>query len=350
MNRRLYGGLPRIFVVATLVLLLGGSGGSGETEVRTVDELARLDRLLAGGQPELAAETARSLLESATLAERHVWQVRERLGVALLALDQPAVAVKELEAAMLDAGSDPTLHFNLGRALRRLGQRGRAVAEYAEAVALAPHRFEWRLEYADAMQELGIRRESLQQIRLARASCGDCPDALRAEVNHHRTIGDPASSLEPLRDLYALQPVPEVRRLLVDAIWVSGDASGVATLLDSLPAASLTGPEIMILAQANRLAADARRATAWVRQSPPETADGWRPDAVFWAIVSETCLQAGEPADALTAIDRAVALQADVAIYHHNRAAILVRLGRTAEAEAALAEARRLDPDLGETP
>ena len=70
----------------------------------------------------------------------------------------------------------------------------------------------------------------------------------------------------------------------------------------------------------------------------------------FWALSAEICLAADEAAAALLASDRAIALRPDVAVYHHNRAAALVRLGREDEARAALAEARRLDPELGGTP
>jgi Flp pilus assembly protein TadD len=67
-------------------------------------------------------------------------------------------------------------------------------------------------------------------------------------------------------------------------------------------------------------------------------------------MISEICLAAGDPAAALAGIDRAIGAAPSVAIYHHNRGAILAGLGREDEARQALAEARRLDPGLGVDP
>ena len=86
-------------------------------------------------------------------------------------------------------------------------------------------------------------------------------------------------------------------------------------------------------------------AVAWARSVQPELPAGWRPGADFWAIVAEICLQAEDAEAALTAIDRALAREPEQAVYHHNRAAILLALGREDEARAALAEARRLVAD-----
>ena len=74
------------------------------------------------------------------------------------------------------------------------------------------------------------------------------------------------------------------------------------------------------------------------------------PEDRVWAMISEICLAADDPAAALTAIDRAIGASPTAAIYHHNRGAILAGLGREDEARQALAEARRLDPSLGVDP
>jgi len=55
--------------------------------------------------------------------------------------------------------------------------------------------------------------------------------------------------------------------------------------------------------------------------------------------------QRGEHAKALPQIERAIAIDRTVALYHFNRGNVLLALGRTAEACSAFAEAFRLKPD-----
>jgi tetratricopeptide (TPR) repeat protein len=102
----------------------------------------------------------------------------------------------------------------------------------------------------------------------------------------------------------------------------------------------------MILLQAERRLGRSERARTWVAEAAPRVADGWCPGHEFWAIASEVCLAAGRDELALTAIDRALTLAPANAVYHHNRAAILLRLDREAEARLALEAAQRLDPSL----
>jgi tetratricopeptide (TPR) repeat protein len=54
---------------------------------------------------------------------------------------------------------------------------------------------------------------------------------------------------------------------------------------------------------------------------------------------------AGDPAASLVAFERAVALQPDFAMWRRNQAGTLIDLGRLEEAAAAIAAARRLEPD-----
>jgi predicted Zn-dependent protease len=340
--------MRHISTLSGFLLLLAATVASA-TE-RDIEDLARLDRLLAAGRAETAAEQARGLLAGGGVHPRNVWRVQQRLAVALLELDRPAEAVPVLETALQSAPDDAALHLNLGRALRGLGRPGRALGEFEAAVMLAPDRYLWRLEFAEVMLELGIRRDALQQIHLARATCRDCPEALRAEATYHQRVGDPAGAVAALVRLHALQPAPEVRRLLASALWARGDAEAVVALLDTVAVARLSGAEVLILVQADRRLGNSERALAWVGQPPAAAADGWLPDADFWAIVSEICLGTGAGELALQAIDRAIALRPEAAVLHHNRAAVLVRLDREDEARQALGEAQRLDPSLKEAP
>lgn len=341
-------GLRAAFVAPLIGLVLATvAAGAGEDD-RTL--LARLDDLLAADKAAAVVELARRQLAAEAVAPADIWRVRQRLAVALLALDEPLSAVAELETALIAAPADAALHLNLGRALWRLDKRGRAVAEFEQAVDLAPREFLWRLEYAEALLAMGIEREALRQVRLARSSCADCPQALRAEANVHLQREDAAAGREVLDLLYALDRRPEIRHRLAWAHWNVGDAEAVVALLDTVTVAQLTGSEVMILIQADRRLARTERAIAWVRHEPPLLADGWRPEHSFWAILSEICLDGRFLGEALTAIERALAMKPATAVYHHNHAAVLQRLGRHTEAQAALARAGRLAADRSEEP
>jgi tetratricopeptide (TPR) repeat protein len=312
--------------------------------------LAALDELLARGEAETAVILASGLLEPGAVEPRNLWRVRQRLGAALIAAGRPDEAVGVLEAVLGEVPDDAASHLNLARALQMLGKGGRAVAEFEAALALAPERFEWRLEYAEALDALGIRRDALHQIKRARRDCADCEVALRGEVNHYLASGEAAAAAEPLGLLYARQPDPETRRLLALVLSSAGEVAAATALLDTVPVTAMTGAEVMILIQADRQLGASSRAVAWARAPGPELPAGWQPGADFWAIVAEICLRAEEAEAALTAIDRALAREPGQAVYHHNRAAILLALGREDEARAALAEARRLDPAQGGSP
>ncbi|MBD3221848.1 tetratricopeptide repeat protein [bacterium] len=314
------------------------------------DALVAIDALLERGDAAAALRRVETLLESGSLERRNLWRARQRLGAALVAVGRPDEAVAPLEAAIREVPDDPTLHLTLGRALRDLGQRGRAVAEFQDALALGGVEPLWRLEYAALLRELGAAAEAAREIARARQDCDGCTAALEAAADLHLARGDHAAAVGPLRELFGRGARPELRARLLAALWNVGDAAGVASVVDTMATETLTGDELMIVAQADRALGAAGRACDWAHEPPVGLPDGWRPPARFWALTAEICLGAGQATAALTAIDRALALDDSVAIHHHNRAAVLLELGREREARAALAVARRLDPNLGDRP
>ena len=313
-------------------------------------KLDQLDSLLAAGRAEEAARLAAGYLETSEPDARNCWRFRQRLGVALIASGQAAAAVPVLERALEESPAEPALHQNLGQALRALGHRGRAVAEFQTAVTLAPDRFLWRLEYAEVLLDLGIGREALAEVNAARRLCADCPEALRGAVSFYFTTGDMAAAIEPLRRLHDVAPTRQNRLMLVQALWAGGEVAAVAELLDPVPEVELSGAELVILIEVDRRLGRSERARRWAAGEADAMASLVDQPHHVWAVVSEICLAAGQPELALTAIDRALADRADVALYHHNRAAILIALGHPDQARRALDEARRLDPDLGDSP
>jgi tetratricopeptide (TPR) repeat protein len=337
----------RVRLLFPLTLLLAAVGGVCADDDSA---LAAIDALLERGAAAAALERAESLLASPDLEPRNAWRGRQRLAAALLALGRPAEAIPALEAALADAPREAALHLSLGRAWRDRGQAGRAVASYQRALDLAPSRPLWRLEYAEVLGELGARRDAAREIDAARELCGDCRPALLAAADLALTAADHEAAIEPLQRLHALGAESRVRGLLVAALWNAGRPAAVAAVLDTVPGARLSGEEMMVLVQVERRLGRSARAVAWARGEADDLPSGWSPPADFWAIAAEICLGAGEPAAALQALDRALDLRPGVALYHHNRAAALVALGRDGEARRALATARRLDPGLGESP
>jgi tetratricopeptide (TPR) repeat protein len=197
---------------------------------------------------------------------------------------------------------------------------------------------------------LNIRRDALAQIRRARELCGDCPEALRGEVNFHLADGQLDAAAEALRALLARDPDPELRGLLSRTLWKGRDAAGVVAVLDTVPEAVMTAEELTLLLEADRELGRSERARRWVEGDADAVRRLTRPEDQAWALLAEICLDGGDAGTALVAVDRAIALEPETALYHHNRAAILVALGREAEARAALERAGRLDPRLGRTP
>lgn len=311
------------------------------------DALQTLDRLLGAGRAEDVVSKARQLLESGQLEDRYTWQIRQRLGVALLSVGRPADAVLVLEEVIVEAPDDAASHLNLGRALVQLGKPGRAMAEMQQAVALAPDRALWQLEYGEVLAALGIHAEAHRAIVEARRLCGDCPPALLGEANLHLARGAYADAVEPLATLYHMERLPDVRRLLVHSLWNLGDAEGVGAVLDSLDTALLSGEELLVLVQADRARGLVRRSLDWGENGLGDLPLDARSAADFWAIVSQVCLDCGASETALSAIDRAVALRPEAAIYHQNRAAVLVALGRDDEARRAVARAEALARTTG---
>jgi len=112
----------------------------------------------------------------------------------------------------------------------------------------------------------------------------------------------------------------------------------------------LSPDEMMVLVQLERQRGRGGRVALWLDADGGDLPHGWKAPARFWALASEAALAGGDANVALQAIDRAVERASTVAVYHHNRAAILVQLGRQDEARRALDEARRLDPNIGESP
>lgn len=328
--------------LAPAILVVGAVAGD-------VSAFQTIDQLLERGDAARALERVEELLASPELQPRNRWRAELRLGAALLGAERPVEAIPVLEA-VLGEYDDASAHLYLARALAAVGQRGRAIGEYQQALRLDGSDASWYLEYATILLGLGAVRDAGVQIEEARRLCGDCPSSLRAAANLALARGDHGAAAGLLADLVSRGAGPDVRRLLVAAYWNNGDVEAAAAVLDTIATQGLSADEVMVLVQVERQRRRPERVVAWIDAPQDQLPAGWHPPAEFWALSAEVCLQSGLPERALVAIDRAIATNPRMALLHHNRAAALIELGRQDDARLALAEARRLEREAEVAP
>lgn len=309
-------------------------------------ELARIDSLLAAGSAEAAAVAARELLRREPRRPDLEWQARERLGVALTRCGRQAEAIAVLEAAIRDVPGVASLHLNLATALVAEGQRGRAFAEYEEAARLAPGNWRARLDYGQILARYGQHARARDALLDAQRLCGECLEADRALAMLALDQADYEAARPLLEGYVARSPGagPE-RTALALARLRTGSAAGAIALLAPLWPDSLDARQLAILLEADRARGDATRAHELAGTTQGQVLHG----AGVWGLVALICLENGLLDEALRASDLAIAEQPDNAAYWQNRAVVLERLGRAAEAEHDRVRALELDPSLADT-
>ena len=332
----------------TAYLVVGAAIGAAEPTTSTAVELAAVDSLLAVGDLAGAEARAAALCEFAGDDPVYGWQIQQRLGVAMLRAGRPQEALPYLEAAVRQALDDPVGHQNLATALMALGRRGRALAEFQEAATLAPDNAAIRLDLGQALLRFRFFAAALPELQAADRLCGGCPQAARALATYHLEAGSAAEAVRYLESVMAVRPDREIRLALASAQLAAERPEAAVQLLTSVPEDELTAVEYRLILRADRALGQTERARSWAQRTgamatfPSEVAA----DALFWAVVAELCELGGFLPEALRAIDAAVALAPDNAIYRINRAAVLQQLGRDDEAARAVERARAIDPDV----
>lgn len=295
--------------------------------------LARVDSLLAAGADSAAVVAA---LAAETRWRDHPlygWQAQGRAGAALVAAGRPAEAVPRLEAGLRRNSADAALHYQLGLALVALDRRGRALAEFEQAAAIDVRAAAPRLEAGRLRAAMGDWRGARDMLLSARVACAGCPEADRLLASVLLRAGQAAEAVGPLRRLWIAQPTAEIRRHLLAALVGAGDDSSVLDLVGSADPDQWTADEWRMAVQAEGRRSRSHWSAAAVAGAAASPAPGLPVgDDVFWARVALNLLAAGRPVDALAAADQAVALAPRRALHHHNRAAVLVALGRTEDA------------------
>lgn len=344
--------MPLLLGVAVVILCAGSAMGSAPPPAAR-EALARVDSLLAVGLPDQAAELALAGVRRWGKDPLYGWQLQGRAGAALVAAGRSREALTMLEPALQLNPRDAALHHQLGLALAALGRRGRALAEFDEAAALDPSAVAPRLEAGRIRGALGDWARARADLEAARRLCSGCPEADRLLGSMLLTAGRPGEAVAPLQRLWAARPSAEVRRHLLAALAGAGADSALLALVSATPCAQWTGDDWRMAVQSEGRLGGA----TWAGAALKAVADGDTTQVpvaedVFWAQASLNLLAAGRADAALEAVDRALALVPDRSAYHHNRAAVLVALGRLDEARGALEAAggEPSPPAAGEKP
>jgi Flp pilus assembly protein TadD len=309
--------------------------------------LARLDSLLAAAAPELAVPLALQALARWGDDPLYGWQVQGRVGAVLRASGRPSEALPHLEQAVRRYPRKADLHHHLGLTLCDLGRHGRALAEFEQAADLDPDNPAPHLEAGRLRGALGDWRRARAELEIGRRLCGGCPEADRLLGSMLMAAGRPADAVEPLSRLWSAHPDSQVRHHLLGALAGAALDSATLALVESTPAGDRTGDDWRMAIQAEGRLGGARWAAAALAAADSAAAGRFPgSEALFWAQAALNLLTAGRPAPALLAMDRALALDGRQPVFHHNRAAILVALGRQAEARQSLVAARALEPHV----
>lgn len=316
---------------------------------------------LQGSQAEADSHTARALalhragdlaqaepLYRAALAlrPRH-FQALHLLGLLHAMRGDPAGAIPLLRQALEEDARHGFVHSNLGNALVETGQAAEALETFDRAIALDPRLVEARVGRGNALQALDRPAEALEALDAARALGADMAELHNNRGNALRALQRPAEALEAY-DL-ALARNPNYASAHANRATALVDLRRDAEALASIATALLLRPEdpgflntqgvvLRALHRPEEALACFDRAIALA----PALAD---PHANRTAALCDL----GRHAEALESAERAVELSGGEAA-HRNRAEILARLARAAEAEAQPTgrAALRSDPSAGQ--
>lgn len=329
-------------VLAVLLLAYSVPAGAATT---VVDDLVRIDGMLAAGQGSRALAEVDALLHAHGDDPLFGWQLRDRRGMALLLDDKPEAALPYLEETVRRSPLEPGAHRNLADALRRLGRRGRALSEYTQAVELAPLDPGLRLELAQYLVEFGQWRRAGNEFATA-GTLGAGPLADQGLALALLKQGRADAAVAPLRRLYAAEPGAASRRSLAAALQAAGQDSQLVALLDAVPLAEMDRTEMLALVQSEgTLGGDPGHSLVFVaeldagRAPPPVAAH-----ALFWARVGLNLIAAEHWDAALVATGRAVDLEPENRVYRNNRLVVLQKLGQDDAAAREREAISRLGP------
>lgn len=335
--------------LATMLLLLAvgttaAAAPRGEDPERLFQTvIARVDSLMARGEPEPAAAAAVALLEDGRLFEHQRWRLHQRAGLALQALGRYDEALDHLEKAVLWAQGEAVNHRNLATLMIDMDRPGRAMSEYREACDLDPGNWTYHVEYAQVLMIYGQLALSRRELEDASVICGDCPEVHQAWSRLALAQRDYATALPHLERLHAQKPEDEeIRSMLALARLRTDRAEGAVTLLAVDWERGLSDRDMRIVLEADRIIGSPERAVRLALSLGEGAVVS--SDPALWAQAALVCIDAGRDAEALILVDRALALAPDDVAALNNRVLLLRRLGRTEDADRDWARLILLDP------
>ena len=236
--------------------------------------------------------------------------------VAHLQRDEHAQAVHGIRRALELGSARAAMHFNLGHALRALGDAAGAVASYRSALALGPADDNTRWCLANTLREQGQHTQALIELEATGSLVeGSALWALRSLVwdEQARALGERGDHDQALALLlHRIEHEPGAAQPRF--------ALGEQLVRMGLPRAAVSAYEAALRRDAGLARAHNNLSCLW--------------------------LELKEPARALEHASRAAQVEPAMAAAHNNRGLALLDLGRPAEAAAALEEAGRLQPSM----
>ena len=334
------GRLSWVFLIVAGWSATAGYAAHGDRSAPGIG-LATVDSMLEAGSATDAVARARTLWESAGTDPLYGWQIAGRLGLALLRSGQPEASLQFFEYTLGVRPRQADMHRNLASALRILGRKGRALAEYQTAADMAPTDPDLHLEYGQMLLEYRMWGRAEQELQLAARLCGGCLDTERALANLYLGWGDYSRAASHLGRLWQSAHAVSTGRTYVAALARAGERRHALALLDSLPAGAVSEAEWKLAVQAEK--DDADLGTVWSQravarlETPAQTGVqgfGTPPeDALFWAAAGGNLQRDGLLEPALAALDHALFLAPTHSLYRRNRVAVLLALGRRETAE-----------------
>jgi arylsulfatase A-like enzyme/predicted Zn-dependent protease len=266
--------------------------------------------------------------------------------VGLSSSDRQDEAIPLLRALVPEAPENYMVRYQLGTALLTAGRVEEAIVEFGEVVRAAPEFPNGYLLAATAEGRLGRVDDAARHYEAAIALAPDLVEPRVALGRLYESVGrfEPAAAAY-LAAAKVAPNEPEPARRLLELRQGRGEGprgiEELAALAGSLPRAAGIWS---VVGQARRRAGDLEGARAASERAT--AADPFLAEAML--LRGELSLEARRPAEALETFEAVLARRADRADALLGRAKALFALGRSVEAEAAVAELSRRYPRLSD--
>lgn len=240
-----------------------------------------------------------------------------------------------------DPEMEVQVHHELGTLFMMTGRAEEAAVQAREGLSLDPEAWQLRILLAEALHSLGRNEEALVEVQKLRPATPRWQ--VEARIRQYG-MGDPAEAVRLLVQAHNAAPRnPDVRLQLARAHLAAGQYLEARVLLEplvNLPVPFTGAREALIEAY---LATGEEEAAGRLRDELDRESEV--SDARDRRIAGLQASMGGDLALALTEFDAAIAIDPANADLYNDRGAVLARLQRYEEAEAAFRKAEELSPD-----